>query len=89
MDRSDELLTSLRRVNHGLTSVVRTTTRTVMDHSATPELMEIAYAAINGTVPGEKGRSALHLALSAEGMDSGVIDMIDALYVRCLLDPTL
>lgn len=89
MDRSDEVLTSLRRVNRGLSSVVETTTRTVLDHSAAPELMEIAYAAIDGTVPGEEGRFALQLALGAEGMDSEVIDMIDVLYVRCLLDPTL
>ena len=89
MGREHEVLTSLRRVNDGLAAVVEATTETVMRNSAEPGLMEVAFAAIAGSASGDDGRQALRSALAAEGMDPGVIDSIDALYVRCLLDPTL
>ncbi|MFW2339921.1 MAG: hypothetical protein ACN4GK_07710 [Acidimicrobiia bacterium] len=89
MGREHDVLTSLRRVNDGLAAVVQSTTQTVVQKSADPGSMEIAFAAIAGTASGDEGREALRMALIAEGMDQGVIDSIDALYVRCLLDPTL
>lgn len=89
MGREHEVLTSLRRVNDGLAAVVESTTQTVVQNSATPGLMEVAFAALGGMVSGDEGRQALRSALIAESMDQSVIDAIDALYMRCLLDPTL
>lgn len=86
---ADDVLGSLRRVRDGLTAVARTTSQTVVVNSLEPELMELAFAGIDGRVSGDEGRQALRLALGAEGMDEGILDSIDALYVRCLLDPTL
>ena len=85
----NEYVPQLRRISDRMRSINEQTSQRIVASSAQPDLMARAYGAINGDVPGSEGMSALRAALRADGVAEDQIDAIDALYVRCLLDPSL
>ena len=85
----DQIIDGLTRVRDRLMGVVEATTDTVIVNSADPRSMQTAFAALDGRVSGGEGRRALREALTADGISVEVVDRLDALYIRCLLDPTL
>lgn len=86
---ADEQIAQLRAASQRIRSVNDQVTQRIVASSREPELMERAYAAIRGESPGADGMRALREALRADGVPDDRIDAIDALYVRCLLDPSL
>ncbi|MGA9597433.1 MAG: hypothetical protein WBV06_14835 [Acidimicrobiia bacterium] len=86
---SSENLAQLRRISERMRSINDQVSQRLVSSSCAPDLMETAYAAIRGEVPGSDGMTALRDALSADGVAEMHLDAIEALYVRCLLDPTI
>lgn len=86
---SSESLGQLRRISERMRSINDQVARRLVATSAAPDRMETAYAAIRGDVPGSDGLVALREALMADGVAETQLDNIEALYVRCLLDPTI
>jgi hypothetical protein len=85
----NEHLEQLRGVERQLRAVNQRTSARIVAASKEPEAMAMAYAALNGEVSGSDGMAALRSALRADGVPEEQIDAIDAMYVRCLLDPSL
>lgn len=86
---SRENVAQLRSISERMHSINDQMSQRIVASSRAPDLMETAYAAIRGEVPGEEGMSALRAALEADGVSEDHLDTIDALYVSCLLDPTI
>ena len=82
-------IAELRRISDRMRSINERASERLVSTSAQPESMARAYAAINGELSGAEGMEALRSALLADGVPEEQIDVIDALYVRCLLDPSL
>ncbi len=86
---ASEHIAELRRISDRMRSINEGVSQRIVATSNAPDLMATAYAAINGDVSGSDGMAALRAALLADGVAEEHIDAIDALYVRCLLDPSL
>jgi hypothetical protein len=86
---SSENLAQLRRISERMTSINEQVSQRLVGSSRAPDLMATAYAAIRGEISGAEGITALRSALMADGVSEAHLDSIEALYVRCLLDPTL
>lgn len=86
---SRENVAQLRNISVRMRTINEQMTQRIVASSRAPDLMETAYAAIRGEVSGAEGMSALRAALIADGVSEDHLDTIDALYVSCLLDPTL
>jgi hypothetical protein len=86
---ASEQVAQLRQISGRIRSVNEQVSQRLVATSSAPDLMAKAYAAINGEVSGSEGMSALRAALKADGVADEHLDAIDALYVRCLLDPSL
>ncbi len=86
---ASEQIAELRRISDRMRSINDGVSQRIVASSRPPEMMATAYAAIKGHVSGSEGMAALRSALLAEGIAEEQIDAIDALYVRCLLDPSL
>ena len=86
---ASEQVAQLRRISDRLRSINESASQRLVASSSAPDLMKKAYAAISGEVSGSEGMSALRAALRADGVAEEHLDAIDALYVRCLLDPSL
>ena len=80
---------SLEDLNNRLDGIVSSTTNNVIGRSVDRPAMALAYASLSGKASGDIGRQAFHRALTAEGMTAEQINRLDALFVRCLLDPSL
>lgn len=86
---SSDNLAQLRQISDRMTAINSEVSQRVIATSAEPNLMAQAYDAIRGEGSGANGMAALRLALLADGVAEEEIDAIGALYVRCLLDPSL
>lgn len=86
---TSEPIAELRRVTERIRSINEQVSQRLVASSSEPGLMAQAYAAINGEASGADGMNALRAALRADGIADDQIEAIDALYVRCLLDPSL
>jgi hypothetical protein len=86
---SREHVDKLRHISQQMRSINDQVSQRIAATSNEPGLMETAYAAIRGEVPGSEGMVALRAALIADGVAEDHLDTIEALYVSCLLDPTL
>jgi hypothetical protein len=86
---SSEHVEQLQRISMRLRSINDQVSQRLVATSKEPGLMETAYAAIRGEVSGSDGMSALRAALIADGIAEEHLDEIEALYVGCLLDPSL
>jgi hypothetical protein len=86
---SSDNIAQLRRISERMHSINESVSQRLVASSRAPDLMETAYAAIRGEVPGSEGMAALRAALIADGVAEDHLDTIDALYVSCLLDPTI
>jgi hypothetical protein len=84
-----EHIAQLQRISERMRSINQRTSQRLTSSSNAPDQMATAYSAINGEVSGADGMAALRAALRADGVPDEQIDAIDALYVRCLLDPSL
>ena len=84
-----EHIAELRRVSDRMKAINQQVSARLVSTSAEPDLMAKAYAAISGQISGSDGMAALREALRADGVSDEHIDTIDALYVRCLLDPSI
>ena len=86
---SSENVAQLRRIDRRMRSVNEQVSQRIVATSNEPDLMARAYAAIRGEVSGSDGMAALRSALLADGVAEDHIDSIEALYVSCLLDPSI
>lgn len=86
---SSENVAQLRRIDQRMRSVNEQVSQRIVATSNEPDLMARAYAAIRGEASGSDGMAALRSALLADGVAEAHIDSIEALYVSCLLDPTI
>jgi hypothetical protein len=86
---SSEHIEQLRRISIRMRSINDQVSQRLVATSKEPGLMETAYAAIRGEAPGSEGMAALRAALIADGIAGEDLDRIEALYVGCLLDPSL
>lgn len=86
---SSENLAQLRRIDDRMRSVNEQVSQRLVATSNEPDLMARAYAAIRGDVSGSDGMAALRSALLADGVAEEHLASIEALYVSCLLDPTI
>jgi hypothetical protein len=86
---SDDHLAQLRGISQRLVAINKQTSDRIVATSSNPGAMALAYAALEGELSGADGMTALRDALRADGVGEAQIDAIDALYVRCLLDPSL
>lgn len=80
---------TLRSIDRRLRQVTAAGIGRVIEASTDPTSMRTAYAALNDPGGSTDGRAALRTALLADGLGEEQISEIDALYVRCLVDPTL
>ncbi len=86
---SRDHIVQLERVSERMRSINDQVSRRLVSTSREPGLMETAYAAIRGEASGSAGMAALRAALLADGVGEEHLDTIEALYVGCLLDPTV
>ncbi len=86
---SSEHIAQLERISDRMRSINDQVSQRLVATSNEPGLMETAYAAIRGEAPGSAGLNALRAALIADGIAEEHVDAIEALYVGCLLDPTI
>ncbi len=86
---ASEHIAELRRISDRMRSINEGVSQRIVAASKAPDMMETAYAAIKGEASGSEGMAALRSALLADGVAEEHVDAIDALYVRCLLDPSL
>lgn len=86
---SSEHIAQLRHISQRMRSVNVQMSQRIAATSNEPGLMETVYAAIRGEVSGSEGMAALRAAMIADGVSEEHLDTIEALYVSCLLDPTL
>lgn len=85
----NEHLGQLRQIEQRLRAINQRASDRIVASSREPAAMATAYAALSGGASGADGMAALRTALRADGVTEDQIDAIDALYVRCLLDPSL
>ena len=86
---ANDPIAQLWQISDRMRSINDRASRRLAASSREPDLMATAYAAIKGEVSGAAGMSALRAALRADGVTEDRIEAIDALYLRCLLDPSL
>ena len=85
----NEHVSQLRGIAERLRDINQRASERIAATSREPDAIGTAYAALRGEASGADRMAALRTALLADEVAEEHIDAIDALYVRCLLDPSL